>query len=337
MSRPKVVIHLRATSSLLDQHDVLMEEALIKKMKVPTHQYLTLRFGSSKSIIKIIPDSKNKGLNFSRELAQKLSLHEGAALRLHFNPSLLVLNMGPVIAVLMSRYGGMASGKPFGVNTAYCQELAEASQIQGGFVYFLTPKQIDTSKALQSGWCYYNGWRKMSFPYPDVVHNRLGSRKQERSDKVQSFVKMLKNKYNSKFFNEKFLNKSEVFQALKQTPALRPYLPESYPFRNYQMLKTMCRKYTTVFLKPITGSLGKGIIKIIRQPGNTYTCHFSSINGTKKINYSSLPRVFRAISGLLKSRRYQIQQGLNLITNHGRPVDFRVLVQKNLEGTWSIT
>src|SRR5690606_12499844 len=38
-----------------------------------------------------------------------------------------------------------------------------------------------------------------------------------------------------------------------------------------------------------------------------------------------------------KSRRYEIQQGLSLLTCKGRPVDFRALVQKNNKGKWSIT
>lgn len=43
------------------------------------------------------------------------------------------------------------------------------------------------------------------------------------------------------------------------------------------------------------------------------------------------------MSGKMKTTRYQIQQGLTLIDNSGRPVDFRALVQKNRTGKWSVT
>ncbi|WP_284646843.1 YheC/YheD family protein [Paenibacillus silviterrae] len=114
-------------------------------------------------------------------------------------------------------------------------------------------------------------------------------------------------------------------------------MPESHLLRNFATLKSMCSKYASVFLKPITGSLGKGIIRIRRSEGGTYIAHFTGLNGTRKQVYRSLTQLYSAISGKVKTGRHQIQQGLNLIQAGDRPIDFRALVQRDDTGSWTVT
>lgn len=150
-------------------------------------------------------------------------------------------------------------------------------------------------------------------------------------------MKDAKARYGTEVFNEKYLNKTEVFEALRKDSSLHGYLPESYLFKNYQMLKSMASRHPVLFLKPITGSLGKGIIRIRREPGDVYTCHYTNLTGVRKQTFPSLSAVFQAISGKLKTQRYQLQQGLDLITTDGRSIDFRSLVQRGAKGEWAIT
>jgi hypothetical protein len=176
----------------------------------------------------------------------------------------------------------------------------------------------------------------MTVPAADVFYNRLTSRKLENKPSVQHFLKEVKSSFGSQFFNEKFLDKTEVFDALAHDPSLSRYLPESHLFKNYAMLKTMCARHPVVFLKPIRGSLGKGIIRISRTESG-YQSLTAQVGGTRKQSYTSLAKLFASLSGKMKTTRYQIQQGLNLIEIEHRPVDFRALVQKNLTGKWNIT
>src|SRR5690606_2078210 len=113
---------------------------------------------------------------------------------------------------------------------------------------------------------YRGSWRKTQFPLPGVVYNRLTSRKTENSSAVQQLMNDVKTRHQGKVFNERFLDKTEVFQALRGEASVHKYLPESHLFKNFAMLQQMCQKYPIVFLKPIRGSLGKGIIRILRNP-----------------------------------------------------------------------
>jgi glutathione synthase/RimK-type ligase-like ATP-grasp enzyme len=99
----------------------------------------------------------------------------------------------------------------------------------------------------------------------------------------------------------------------------------------------MCSKYATVFLKPVRGSLGKGIIRVSRSEQGGYQALYATAGGTRRQHFPTLLKLFGSISGKMKTVRYQIQQGLQLIDVNGRPVDFRALVQKNENGDWAVT
>src|SRR5690606_28848420 len=143
--------------------------------------------------------------------------------------------------------------KPFGAITQFCKELVDAGAIQGAHVYFFTPNDLDGSASSLDAWVYANGWRRMRVPAPDVVNNRLTMRKLENKPSVQHFLREVKSRYGTHVFNEKFLDKSEVFEALRKSGTLARYLPESHLLRDMSMMKAMCARYSSVFLKPVRG------------------------------------------------------------------------------------
>lgn len=337
MAKMKVAIHVQKGGTRSDEQVITLGEAYVKRWKIPTHQQVTLRFGSAKRDVRIASVPHLAALRINETLAGKLGLHNKAQLCLQYKPGSRTVTVGPLIGVLVSRVFSQAADRPFGAMTAFCRELTDACEQYGGFVFFFTPNDIVSGSATVSGWCFNSKWSKRTFPLPDVVYNRLTSRKLENRPVVQHFLKDIKSRYGGTVFNEKYLNKTEVFRALQSVAELKEYLPESHGFKNFAMLKTMCNKYGTVFLKPVTGSLGNGIIKISRQPDAGYVCYFTSMSGMRKQSHPTLTRLFHTISGKMKQQRYQIQQGLRLIEVSGRPVDFRALVQRNGSGEWTIT
>jgi hypothetical protein len=287
--------------------------------------------------LKVIPVARLVGLRLQETLANLLGLHEGAQLSIRYRKSTNSLHIGPLIGVMMSRVSTKNSEKPFGANTAFCKELTDACAKYGAFIYFYTPNGITPNSQTLNGWSFSNHWHNKNFPIPNVVYNRLTSRKLENQPIVQRFMDDVKSRYGSVVFNEKYLNKTEVFQALKKEQGIVELLPESYHFKTYSMLKSMMARHSSIFLKPITGSLGKGIIRISKTADKSYQCSFNTLNGVRTKSFSNLAPLFSSISGMLRCQKFQIQQGLKLIEVNGRPVDFRVLVQRNELGEWSLT
>ncbi|MFD1957595.1 YheC/YheD family protein [Paenibacillus thailandensis] len=337
MLKSKVAIQV-VSSGMLPDDTLMLGDYYVKKWKIPQGQPITLKFGGFRQHVKAISAARFDGLRVGQTLARKMGLSGNATLRMQYKADTSTLMLGPLIGVLVSRDYPQQSEKPFGSITMFCKELVDACRTHGAYVYFFTPNMIGSNANAVEAWVYADGWKRATVPVPDVVNNRLTSRKLENKPSVQQFLKAVKAANRTSVFNEKFLDKTEVFDALKNDESLIRYLPESHLLRNYTMLKSMCSRYSSVFLKPVRGSLGKGIIRISRSEGGEgYQAMFTTAAGAQKQNYGSLLKLFSAISSKMKSSRYQVQQGLNLIEIQKRPVDFRALVQKNAAGKWTIT
>jgi glutathione synthase/RimK-type ligase-like ATP-grasp enzyme len=332
-SAVKAIVHLDQSGMASDPPVITLNEAWARKLRIPNR--IILRYGSFNHTVHVATAVKLRGIRLNRALADKTGLATGNQLLMRYSPGMQTLTLGPLIGVLIERSSGQP-GKPFGSNTEFCRELSDACRLYGGACVFFTPGDLHQKQTSITGWVYHGGWRRASVPIPDVVYNRLTSRKTENLPVVQQFFKESKTRYNTVVFNERFLDKTEVFQTLQHEPSVQRYLPESHAFKNFSMLKSMCQKYPIVYLKPVRGSLGKGIIRIVRKD-HGYACQYSTVNGTKTQVYPSLEKLFVAIKGRARLQRYQIQEGIRLIQIGSRPIDFRALVQKNRQGKWQVT
>lgn len=319
-----------------DDHLVRVSESLMRKWGISANQPIHYRFGTFRTRVRLSPAKQVRRMRISKSLAAAMGLSRNAKLRAVYSPSSHTLSVGPLIGVLMPRVSTKAKDRPFGDMTDFCLELTAAAKKQGAFVYFFPPSGIEENRDTLQGWAYEGGWRQKSFPLPDVIHNRLTSRKLENLPEVQQLFKKAKQR-GAHVFNEKYVDKTEVFAALKPRADLAKYLPESHPYNGFETLRTMAGKYSTVFLKPAKGSLGKGIIRISKTSSGNYVCLFSEQRGTRKASYATLAKVYAAVSHRIKRQKYQIQQGIRVIKAGGRPADFRALVQKDVSGKWAVT
>jgi len=336
MQSSKISVQI-VSSGILSEDTLMLGESHLKKWQIPQGQTVQLKFGAYRDNVKVIPVQRYDGMRISQTLAGRLGLHAPCSLRMRYRRSSRQMVLGPLVGVLVSRDYPNSPDRPFGSITSFCKELVDAANLQGAAVYFLTPAMLGGSVSRLDVWVWADGWRRAKAPAPDVLSNRLTTRKLENKTSVQHFFKEVKSRFGTQVFNEKFLDKSEVFSALRKQASLGRYLPESHLLGGFPMLKSMCSRYGTVFLKPVRGSLGKGIVKIIRSPSGGYAAHHATTLGTRRQHFPTLLKLYAAISGKLRTGRYQIQQGLHLIETGGRPIDFRALVQKNGSGEWIIT
>lgn len=336
MSQLKIPVQT-VHSGILQDNAVMLGDRSMKRLKIPANRPLQLVFGSFRQEVTVIPVPKSDGMRLSEGLSGRSGLKFRQMLNISYSPVNRTLRVGPLIGVLVSRDYPNEPDRLFGQITLFCRELTEACRKQGAYVFFFTPEHVENAKSSVPGWVYDAGWKKLSLPVPDVINNRLTSRKMENKPSVQHFLAEVKSRYGTHFYNEKFLDKSEVFDALRQDPSLQRYLPESHTLRGYAVFKKMCTAYPSVFLKPVRGSLGKGILRISREEGGGYRLSATTPLGVRKQSYSSLAKLYQVVASKMKTTRYQIQQGLPLMELGRRPVDFRALVQKSGAGKWGVT
>lgn len=119
--------------------------------------------------------------------------------------------------------------------------------------------------------------------------------------------------------------------AMRSDSMLRRHLPETHPYKP-AAVRTMLRKYRSVFIKPDKGSLGKGIIRIGRVNSDKVRISWG-------LRHREIPKsmAVRTLAKLLRrNSTYLIQQGLELEKYKGRIFDIRVFMQKP-QSKWFIS
>jgi len=122
--------------------------------------------------------------------------------------------------------------------------------------------------------------------------------------------------------------------ALLADPRLRELVPETRKFSR-AALEDMLERYGMVYVKPVNGTFGKGVVRIERLagPGPAWQIHY----GDNKVRFPSFAAMFRRLSAVKLRRPYLVQRGIRLLANNGRPFDLRVMVQKNPHDRWEST
>ncbi|MEO3947518.1 YheC/YheD family protein [Gorillibacterium sp. CAU 1737] len=310
---------------------------LAKKWTLQSGTIVTVKLGSRERLLKLVVEPKGSTLRLHPSAAGFFGLPSGIALGIRYQASSQTLQLGPVLAVLMRKITA-SEVRPFGNVTGFAQELTEAGKKLGVFVFFLSAEQLPGPSLTVQGWSYAGGsWRKGSFPYPDAVYNRITSRIIEKSPGVQNFFSTVKARTGKPVFNERYLNKAEVFEALRKEKLITAYLPQSIMLLNTAQVKGMLAKHAVVFLKPIMSSLGKGIIRISRT-AKGYACLMATADGkVQHAGFSSQDALFAFLKKKMAGNRYLLQEGIDLIRVEGMTTDFRSLVQKGESGKWEIT
>ncbi|UUZ93290.1 YheC/YheD family protein [Paenibacillus sp. P25] len=143
-----------------------------------------------------------------------------------------------------------------------------------------------------------------------------------------------------RFFNPAFFNKWTLFEWLSQSSNTRPFIPATQRLQAGSDLEKLIQQHPFVYLKPIRGKAGKGIMKVSRitdkAPFKGYELSIQEKTKSHISRYPSVSQLWSQVRGIIGSKEYIIQQGITLSTYKKRPFDLRVLVQKNARGQWSV-
>jgi glutathione synthase/RimK-type ligase-like ATP-grasp enzyme len=127
-------------------------------------------------------------------------------------------------------------------------------------------------------------------------------------------------------------SKWEKTKMLVGSPALAPHVPETKRM-NGRTLKKLLDRYGMAYVKPVSGSLGNGVMKVEREAQGTYRIHA----GTRQKRLSTYREAYRWIDAHKRNRPYLAQRGIRVLRFGGRPVDFRVMIQRRSDRTWEVT
>jgi hypothetical protein len=111
---------------------------------------------------------------------------------------------------------------------------------------------------------------------------------------------------------------------------LRKFVPETRVYSQTNLLQ-MLNKHKMVYIKPIHGSFGQGVIRVEKNDKYRYQA------GQTAKSFGTFQGLFVALSKAMLNRSYLVQQGIHLLTHQKRIFDTRIMVQKNPHKTWEAT
>lgn len=315
---------------------IQISEALAKKLKLPA-TISDLELQCSRNTISA-PVVCIKGEDYTIRvdptiLHSLLLFEEEKKYLITYDAKQRRLHIGPVIGLLTEIANNEENIDLKSIQT-YCIELANYSEEIGAIFYvFSVPESW--SKPQIEGYFYENNtWNKSILPFPQVIHNRLHKRTNEKRQMFQQFANQLQ-EWNIPYFNDHFLDKWTVYTQLYESEHIRPYLPETALFSK-ELLKEWVDKYSTLFLKPINGSQGKQIFKVVKS-SEGFALSYSSIQQEVSTTYRNFTDLYKRLASHTKKKRYIVQQGLELFNLDGRPVDFRYLCHRGENNRWRVT
>jgi len=122
--------------------------------------------------------------------------------------------------------------------------------------------------------------------------------------------------------------------VLLADPRLREYVPSTRKFQQ-STVEQMLREYGMIYIKPVNGTFGNGVIRIEMRAEATSTFTFQS--GETKYSFDTFDELYRKLLTVKKNKAYLVQQGIHLLKYSGRRFDLRVMVQKNPQSQWETT
>lgn len=118
-------------------------------------------------------------------------------------------------------------------------------------------------------------------------------------------------------------------QLLLKHSRLRQFVPPTLLY-SYDNLRKMLDRHKMVYVKPVKGTGGNGVIRVMKVNDHKYGYHA----GTTPYYYSSYADLYKALAKCKLKREYIVQQGIHLLTFRKRIFDLRIMIQKNEKNKW---
>ncbi len=333
MKMEKVIVRPLKTKSAY--HHIQMSDTLQAQLHIPLRSSIRIKCGKKTvhAMTSFVHDEKS-AIYASHSIFETLHLPiVNIPLQLQYDEKAHILSLGPIIAIVTEDV--TTSDRTFGNIHTFCEEFALFGEQSHAFVYVSSPTKFQQPDF--GGYCFHEGkWEEYrSLPLPNVVYNRIHSRKFEQSEKYQFIIHQL-HQYDIPFFNQRYLNKWEIHDILAEKSHLHPYVPKTALLDSKHALETYLHDFLHVFLKPIHGSQGRNIYQIQKE-NERFSVKESNTNPPSSKTFQQFGELYEFLYPQIKKEPYIVQEAIPLIRFKGRPVDFRILCHKKSSHKWVVT
>ncbi|MCT2535546.1 YheC/YheD family protein [Aquibacillus koreensis] len=317
--------------------DVTFYPGKKKRMIVPQQYYKhfhsinTIDYGPYKTTVECLAHQKNNHtIYISSPLKSTINLSSNKQLSLyvHGNTCVIPLTFGVFLA------GFQKDQFPLGNRTKLFEQMSKAGEKLGFQTIFFGYQHVLQNKRKINGFYFqHNEWKRDIFDFPTVVYNRIPNRKIEHHPEVMQVMEIIR--LEATIFNDSFFNKWEIYDNLMKNPSCSYLLPDTILHPSKQKVMQLLTHHP-IYIKPIHGSRGDGIVKCQKLSTGEIECHFYQ-NDKPKINrYTDEESLFTQLfpNGL---KGYVVQEEIPLLKKGKSAIDFRVHTNKNHKNSWEVT
>ncbi|WP_186579192.1 YheC/YheD family endospore coat-associated protein [Aquibacillus kalidii] len=295
------------------------------------HKVKYIQYGPNQSPVECLGHHKDtKTLFISSKLKSTINLatHKSLTIHIHDNTCRIPLTLGVFIA------GFDSENELLGPRTSLYEKMSQAGNKMGFQTVFFGHQHIfSNSKEIYAYYYNKNKWQRKSLPIPTVIYNRIPNRKIEHHPNVIEAKKILNKQ--ATLFNQNFFNKWEIYERLMKNPDCSYLLPKTILHPSYKKIATLVEQHG-LYIKPIHGSRGEGIVKCSKLDTGELECHYYIKEKPQVNRYINIDAFFTQHfpNGL---KGYVAQEEIPLLKKRNSAIDFRVHVNKNDRNNWEVT
>lgn len=314
---------------------VYLTNELFRALHLANRKQMTLRIGNHAMDVPLrLVKKTGTHLYLPKSVIHRLRIpHLGTCLAVA--KSNHEVKIGPLIGILTNSIRSHA--KPFGSITGFIRQIMQ-SGANRSFFFAFAPRDVNWQQQSIHGMLAKanGGWTRKTLPLPDVIYNRLSSRRAEKSPRMEQFKQRFERR-NIPLFNWSFFDKWDVYNLLAQDEANK-FVPESRINPSASHIRQLLARHKFIYLKPTAGSLGIGIYRITTNPKHGYFVRYRKSGKNILLRFRSFHNLMQKLgthSG--KLNHYVAQQGIRLIELDGCPIDFRFHMNKNANNHWIVS
>lgn len=310
---------------------------MIKSLDLTPGQTITLRVGPSRARAKVrsVPNSEESRVLLGTTIRRQLAIPKRLDVHLRKNED-GSLEFGPFFGVLARV---IPHTPPYGEQNRDFRVHMVMGRRRHVPVYIFGPSDINTRTGRVNARVYdekLRRWVRRTMPIPHVVWNRSYWPGTKNRALLQRTLRRLRQK-GAVPFNPGVGTKWQVYRLLLEDPELRQHVPATERYAGVNTVLRFVSRYPGVYMKPLWGGWGIGIMRIRRLSPGRY--RVSRTIGRRGRNWSKIVgrAGLRATVRRLVDGPYLVQQEIPLVKLNDRLCDIRVLAQRRADGAWGIT
>ncbi|HJV44943.1 MAG TPA: YheC/YheD family protein [Bacillota bacterium] len=275
-----------------------------------------------------------KEINWRTKLSMKFPEPNSLFTKVKLTTKKGALFAGPFLGILT-----VSRGADFKGNKNNFIDIIQAAKEFGAFVFVFTVEEINWNTGTTGAFFYHEGKKEWihlkDLPLPNVVYNRIPYREDEQKQYVHNALNRLQNIPELHLYNSQFFNKWALYGVLSRNPNVSKWIPESRLLNSLEDLEQLAKVHRLLYLKPIEGKAGIGIMSIIHKQ-DSYLLKIPSQQRTLTHRFSTIDSLWKYLKPRL-IENYIVQQGVSLLTHKDCRFDIRVLIQKDENGLWQLS